>query len=81
MVADFRRPTALSEVRYEIALRQLVLLALSELDAQPLHPLYNLSRERVEKAIAWYDENRSTYGDSSSLATPLVPGWNRLFEK
>jgi len=51
---DFRRPTVLSELRYEMAVLQLTLIALAHLDAQPVNPLYNLSRDRVEKALAWY---------------------------
>ena len=54
---QYARPTALSEVRFEITALQLSLLALPELDAQAVHPLYNLSRERVEKAVAWYTEH------------------------
>jgi AraC family transcriptional regulator len=54
---DFARPTALSATRCEIVLLRLSLLALSHLDAQPLHPLHNVSRDRVEKALAWYSEH------------------------
>jgi AraC family transcriptional regulator len=61
---EFRRPTALSEVRYEIALLQLTLLALGSLDLRPAQPLYNVPRERVERALAWYTEH---LGESPSL--------------
>lgn len=53
----FVHPTALSEVRFEIAALQLTLLALAHLDSKPVHPLYNLSRDRVEKAVTWYTEH------------------------
>jgi AraC family transcriptional regulator len=54
---DFRVPTALSEVRYEIVLLRLLLIALKNFDTQPVHSLYNQSRERVEKALSWYGEH------------------------
>jgi AraC family transcriptional regulator len=54
---DFRQPTALSELRYEAILLKLTLLSLSHLDAQPLHPHYNVARDRVEKALHWYNES------------------------
>ena len=54
---DFRQPTALSELRYEVVLLRLTLLALEHLDAQPLQPHYNVARNRVEKAVQWYNES------------------------
>ncbi len=54
---DFLQPTALSELRYETILLKLTLLALEHLDAQPLQPYYNVTRDRVEKALHWYNES------------------------
>jgi AraC-like DNA-binding protein len=51
---DYHHPTFLSEVRFEQVLLQLTLLALQPLDRMPLHPLHNLTRDRVEKALAWF---------------------------
>jgi len=65
---DFRTPTSLSEVRYEVAMLKLMLLGLDHLDAKPLHPLYNLARERVEKALAWYNEHMASSPSLSDVA-------------
>jgi len=65
----FNHPTALSEVRYEIVLLQLTLLALEAMDLKPMHPLCNIPRERVEKATAWYVEHMS---ESPSLRDVAV---------
>lgn len=53
---EYRRPTALSELRYEVILLRLTLIALEHLGAQPLQPHYNIARDRVEKALQWYIE-------------------------
>lgn len=55
--SHFRHPTGLSEVRYEIVLLRLTLLALDALDAKPLHPLHTIARDRVEQAVTWYTDH------------------------
>lgn len=55
--ADFEHPTAVSELRYEEVLIKLSLIALEHLATRPVHIDYNVARERVEKALRWYDEN------------------------
>jgi len=62
--ADYRHPTPLSEVRYEIVLLRLTLLALQALDSKPLHPLHTLARDRVDRAVTWYTEHMA---DAPSL--------------
>jgi AraC family transcriptional regulator len=55
IAGDFAHPTVLSELRYEEILLRLTLLALEHLDAQPVQPHSNLARDRVERALQWYN--------------------------
>jgi len=55
--SHFRNPTIISELHYELALLRLSLIALDGLGFEKTNPLQSVPRERVEKALAWYNEH------------------------
>ncbi len=66
--ADFDRPTPLSELRFEAASLQLALLALGPLDAEPLPVRTDSARDRVARALAWYEEHLAEAPSLSQVA-------------
>ncbi len=53
----FRTQNQLSELYFESALLRLTILALRKLDFERVQSLQNVPRERVEKAMVWYNDH------------------------
>lgn len=64
----FRSPNLLSELYFESALLRLTILALQSLDFEKVNPLQIVPRERVEKAVAWYNEHLQNSPSLSQVA-------------
>lgn len=64
----FRSPNLLSELYFESALLRLTILALQGLDFEKVNSLQNVPRERVEKAVAWYNEHLQNSPSLSDVA-------------
>lgn len=64
----FRTPNQLSELYFESALLRLTILALRGLDFERIQSLQNVPRERVEKAMVWYNDHLQNSPSLSDVA-------------